>query len=327
MLAHHFHLQLLSSSDCKITILDDFKYKSIDGDLVGVVGDSWVLKSSPVSVTWHSIEGINEESYPEIVAVLIKDVEAQSKEQHQQHHHHLILTEKQLRAKKISIIAEEVGCFDAIPVLAKIDLTWERNYRPQAYSLMAYFMNLGRRENSKYPRLRCFDLWKLHSWAGGLTEFADGRNQESTSEAVNAYYSAALIGLAYGDTHLVATASTIAAMEVHSAQTWWHVKEGGTMVGIQLLPLLPITEVLFCESGFVRDLVASASKALGREGVLEGWKGFLHALEGVYDKESALGKIRNLNGFGDGNSLTNLLWWIHSRVEEEKGYKGGGKNC
>ena len=72
--------------------------------------------------------------------------------------------------------------------------------------------------------LRCFDLYKLHSWAAGLTEFEDGRNQESTSEAVNAYYSAALVGLAYGDSSLVDTGSTLVALEILAAQTWWHVK-------------------------------------------------------------------------------------------------------
>ncbi|WVY99038.1 hypothetical protein V8G54_031189 [Vigna mungo] len=95
-----------------------------------------------------------------------------------------------------------------------------RKYKPQAYSLVADFRNLGRRSDSNYMRLRCFDLYKLHSWAGWLTEFADGRNQESTSEAVNAYFSAALMGLAYGDTQLIATGSTLAALEIHSAQMW-----------------------------------------------------------------------------------------------------------
>ncbi|KAG4914954.1 hypothetical protein JHK87_052511 [Glycine soja] len=52
-------------------------------------------------------------------------------------------------------------------------------------------------------QLRCFDFYKLHSWAGGLTNFGDGRNQQSTSEVVNAYYAAALMGLAYGHTHLL----------------------------------------------------------------------------------------------------------------------------
>lgn len=94
---------------------------------------------------------------------------------------------------------------------------------------MADFMTVGRGANSKYPLLRCFDLWKLHSWASGLTEFADGRNQESTSEAVNAYYAAALMGLAYGDTHLVAVGSLLTAMEIHASQTWWHMREDDTI--------------------------------------------------------------------------------------------------
>lgn len=426
MLAHPLHLRLLSGNDCGITVLDNFKYKSIDGELVGVVGDSWVLKSDPVSVTWHSIRGVQEESYPEIIDALVKDVQAlnaASISTNSSYFYGKLIA----RAARLGLIAEELCYVDVIPsirkylkntlepwldgtfgpngflydakwggivtqqgsldsgadfgfglyndhhyhlgyflygiaVLAKIDPAWGRKYRRQAYSLMADFMNLGRRGNSKYPRLRCFDLWKLHSWAGGLTEFGDGRNQESTSEAVNAYYSAALMGLAYGDTHLVAIGSTLSAMEIHSAQTWWHVRETDTLypqdftrenrvmgvlwsnkrdsglwfappdwkecrLGIQLLPLLPISEVLFSEVGFVRELVSWTYPALAREGVGEGWKGFLYALQGVYDKEGALGKIRSLNEFDDGNSLTNLLWWIHSRGSDEEGCEGGGKFC
>ncbi|KAA8543853.1 hypothetical protein F0562_021970 [Nyssa sinensis] len=248
-------------------------------------------------------------------------------------------------------------------ILAKIDPARGRKYRPQAYSLMADFMNFGRRANSNYPQLRCFDLWKLHSWAGGLAEFADGRHQDSTSQAVNAYYSAALLGLAYGDTHLVAIGSTLSAMEIQSAQNWWHVRKGdimyaedftreNRMVGvlwankrdsglwfappewrecrleIQSLPLLPISEVLFSDVGFVKELVQWTLPAFEREGVGAGWKGFVYALEGIYDKVSALDKIKNLNGFDDGNSLTNLLWWIHSReYEKEEGNEGEGRLC
>jgi hypothetical protein len=56
-------------------------------------------------------------------------------------------------------------------------------------------MSLSRNSNSNYTRLRRFDFCKRHSWAGGLTEFNDGINQESTHEEGNAYYSAALIGM------------------------------------------------------------------------------------------------------------------------------------
>ncbi|KAE8708041.1 unconventional myosin-XVIIIa-like [Hibiscus syriacus] len=297
------------------------------------------------------------------------------------------------RAARLALIAEEVSYIDVIPairkflkdtiepwldgtfngngflyeskwaVLAKIDPAWGRRYKPQAYSLVAAFMNLGRRANSNYPRLRCFDLYKLHSWAGGLTEFADGRNQESTSEAVNAYYSDALMGLAYGDSHLVATGSALMAFEIQAAQTWWHVKEGDNLyvdefrrenrvvgvlwankrdsalwfappdwrecrLGIQLLPILPISEVLFSDIEFTRELVNWTLPELGRDGVGEGWKGFVYALEAIYDKESAVEKIKKLNGHDDGNSLTNLLWWVHSRGNEHEIEHGaGGKYC
>ncbi|GMY24453.1 putative endo-1,3(4)-beta-glucanase [Fagus crenata] len=426
MLAHPLHLRILAGDDSNVTVLEEFKYNSIDGELVGVVGDSWSLKTATVSVNWHSVRGVKEESYADIISALVGDVEALNP---------TITTTSSYfygkliaRAARLALIAEEVGFLEVIPkirkylkdtiepwldgsfsgngflydakwggivtkqgaldsgadfgfgiyndhhyhlgyflyaiaVLAKIDPVWGRKYRPQAYSLMADFMNLGRQSNSSYTRLRCFDLYKLHSWAGGLTEFADGRNQESTSEAVNAYYSAALMGLAYGDTRLVSIGSMLAALEIHSAQTWWHVREGDNMyeedftrenrvvgvlwankrdsglwfappqwkecrLGIQVLPLLPITEILFSDVGFVRELVKWTLPALGREGVGEGWKGFLYSLEGIYDKEGALEKIKNLTGFDDGNSLTNLLWWIHSRADEEEEVGGGGgKYC
>ena len=52
---------------------------------------------------------------------------------------------------------------------------------------------------------------------------------------------------------------------------------------------------------------------MARDGVGDGWKGFVYALEGTYDKESALAKTRELASHDDGNTLTNLLWWLHSR--------------
>lgn len=63
-------------------------------------------------------------------------------------------------------------------------------------------------------------------------------------------------------------------------------------VGIQLLPLLPVSEILFSDVKFVKQLVSWTSPALGRGDVGEGWKGFVYALEGVYDKDEAIEKIR-----------------------------------
>ncbi|BBH00134.1 glycosyl hydrolase family 81 protein, partial [Prunus dulcis] len=360
MLAHPLHLQILSNANA--TVLDDFKYKSIDGDLVGVVGDSHLALNRRRQTRF----------VPEIFSALRHDVEVLSSTP--------ITTASSYfygklvaRAARLALIAEEVDCLDVVPAIKKylmdaiepwLDGTFSGNgflYDPkwgglltkqgstdrgadfgmgdqvqgQAYSLAADFINLGNQSNSNYPKLRCFDMYTLHSWAGGLTEFGDGRNQESTSEAVNAYYSAALMGLAYGDTNLFDSGSMLTALEIQAAQMWWHVREGDTLyeeaftkenrivgvswankrdsglwfappeakemrLGIQLLPISPITEILFSDDGFAKEIVEWALPSLSREGVEEGWKGFVYALQGIYDKDGALEKIR---------SLTAKVWW------------------
>ena len=41
--------------------------------------------------------------------------------------------------------------------------------------------------NGPFPQYRNFDPYAGHSWASGSSPFADGNNQESSSEAVNAW--------------------------------------------------------------------------------------------------------------------------------------------
>ncbi|KAI9127911.1 hypothetical protein K1719_000904 [Acacia pycnantha] len=411
MLAHPLHLKLLCEAESDCTILHDFKYRSIDGDLVGVVGASWVLKINPIPISWHSTKGIKPDSYKEIISALIKDVKGLNSS--------IITTNSSYffgkhvaRAARLALIAEEVSYPQVIPkiknflkqsiepwlygtfkgngflyekewkglvtkqgstsstadfgfgiyndhhfhlgyfiygiaVLAKIDPDWGQKHKPQAYSLVEDYTNLGVKSTSNpyYTRIRCFDLYSLHSWAAGLTEFEHGRNQESSSEAINAYYSAALMGLAYKDSDLVERGSTLTALEILAAQTWWHVRESNKMYGeefvkenrlvgilwsnkrdsilwwapadcrscrllIQVLPLTPITEVLFSDVGYVKELVEWTEVEQNAD---ETRTGFTYALEGIYDKQNALRKIRKLSNFDDGNSLTNLLWWVYSR--------------
>lgn len=159
-------------------------------------------------------------------------------------------------------------------------------------------------------------MWKLHSWSTGLDNFEYDRNEENSSESVNAYYPAALIGLAYGDTELASVASTLTAFEIRAAQTWRHVKEQDTLysdkftrysrvvgnlwastrksssfyqraesLSKQVLPITPVSEVLFPDLAFVRQLVNWAWPSFANLHVDEGWKGFVYALQGMYDGE------------------------------------------
>ncbi|WJX65839.1 endo-1,3(4)-beta-glucanase [Trifolium repens] len=376
MLAHPLHIQLLSKNDCKnVSVLNDFKYKSIDGDLVGVVGDAWLLKTDPVSITWYSTKGVKEKHNEKIVSSLYKDVEDLNSSSIKSTSCHTF-GKLIARAARLALIAEEVCFYDVIPkakvmkflketiepwldgtvkgngflhdikwggivtkqgstdskaeygfgiynnhhsrlgyfvyaiaVLVKIDPAWGTKYKAQAYSLLEDFMNLSISSNSNYTRLRCFDLYNLHSWVGGLMEFEDGRNQMGISEAVNAYYAAALFGMAYGDAQIMSVGSTLAALEICAAKMWWHVKKDGN-----------VYEKRFYKSEsdngsfmYVKELVEWAMPALKRDGVCEKMKGYLYALQGVYDNEGALKNIKKLKEFEDANSMTNLLWWIYSR--------------
>ncbi|CAL0308358.1 unnamed protein product [Lupinus luteus] len=412
LLAHPLHLKLLRPKSNKVTILRNFKYESVDGELVGVVGNYWVLEPRRVPLTWNSVKGVKKDSYQEIIKALVKDVnelDSSNLKTSSSYFYGKLVA----RAARLALIAEEVSHSEVIPkitkflkdtiqpwldgsfkdngflyekkwggldtkqgstdkgadfgfglyndhhyhlgyfvygiaVLVKFDKAWGQKYKSQAYSLVSDFMNTDKKSNSQFPRLRNFDLYKLHSWASGLTEFGDGRNQESTSEAVNAYYAAALMGVAYRDRALVRAASTVTALEIQAAQTWWHVKSGDKLyaeefakgnkivgivwsnkrdsglwwaaadckecrLSIQVLPLSPVTEALFSDAAYVKELVEWTLPSVESKPNVEGWKGFTYALQGIYDKGTSLQKIRALTGVDDGNSFTNLLWWIHSR--------------
>ncbi|KAG5129335.1 hypothetical protein JHK84_035732 [Glycine max] len=329
LLAHPLHLMLLSNRDSGITVLGDFKYISIDGDLVGVIGSSWILKIDPVVVTWHSTKGVKENSCDEIVSALCKDVNGLNSS--------IITTTSSYfygklvgRAARLALIAKEMSYLDMIPKVSKFLKETVEPWLEQKFdeNMDFYMIKNGEAILPKKGLKMLVLILDLYSWAGGLTEFTNGRNQESTSEVVSAYYSATLMSMAYGDESLVSLGSTLMSLEILGAKMWWHVEEGdnGLWFGpangecrldIQLLPLVPISEALFSYVGYVKELVKWTLPALNRDGVGEGWKGFdAYALEGIYDKESAWKKIKRLKGFDYGNSLTNLLWWIYSRGDE-----------
>lgn len=50
------------------------------------------------------------------------------------------------------------------------------------------------RSDPLFPYLRCFDKYAGHSWASAEANFADGNNQESSSESLNAWYGLILWG-------------------------------------------------------------------------------------------------------------------------------------
>jgi endo-1,3(4)-beta-glucanase len=71
--------------------------------------------------------------------------------------------------------------------------------------------------SASFPQQRVYDPYAQHSWASGYSPFADGNDQESTSEAVNAWNGLGVWARAAGDTALGHEATWLLSNESASA--------------------------------------------------------------------------------------------------------------
>ncbi len=78
------------------------------------------------------------------------------------------------------------------------------------------------RDDDMFPFLRTFDPYEGHSWAGGDSGgFAAGNNQESSSEAINAYAALLEWGAYTGDEELRDLGAFLYTQEVIAAREYW----------------------------------------------------------------------------------------------------------
>lgn len=74
---------------------------------------------------------------------------------------------------------------------------------------------------SNYPYLRNFDTYESHSWADGFANFADGNNQESSSEAINAWYGVYLWGIITNNQQIKNTGLYLYNQEILGTKYYW----------------------------------------------------------------------------------------------------------
>ena len=77
------------------------------------------------------------------------------------------------------------------------------------------------RTNTSFPFLRYFDPYAGHSWASGNAPFGDGGNEESSSEAVNAWAGLILYGAAAGNTAVRDEGIWLYTQETKTATDYW----------------------------------------------------------------------------------------------------------
>lgn len=230
----------------------------------------------------------------------------------------------------------------AAAALAKGDPAWLAAKKAAVVDLIRDIANPSSSDPFFTP-FRNKDWFEGHSWAAGLFPFGDGRNQESTSEAVNAWYGVYLFGLAAGDENITNVGRVLLGTEIRASQRYWQIKDGdgiyddpfaqnkvvgvlwGTKVdyatffggnpefihGIQMIPFTPISEALLPKA-WVTEQYPVVEPALAGP-IEEGWKGLLFMEHAIIDPAAAWAEAATLTGYDDGNTKTNTLYWIATR--------------
>jgi hypothetical protein len=194
--------------------------------------------------------------------------------------------------------------------------------------------------SSALPALRVFDPYAGHSWASGMAPFADGNNQESSSEAVNAWNGLAHWASVSGDERLAERAAWLLSLEAATARAYWvepsdlpsgfahevlalnwggkrdwatwFSAEPSAMLGIQLIPMGPVSTHLGSDPERVRANVEEA--AAGGYDVPFG--DYLLMYLALADPETALEQARDLpeESIDDGTTRSYLLAWVMAQA-------------
>ena len=200
-------------------------------------------------------------------------------------------------------------------------------------------------DDAALPSLRHFDPYRGHSWASGLAPFADGNNQESSSEAVMAWNALGLWAEVTGDDALRDQATWMLSAEAFAARTlwlepdlsgipgaadfahgmvsltWggkrdyatWFSAEPSAILGIQLIPVSPIGYAYLGENPGRVDLnVAEAGGAEAFDGPLGDYVLAYAALgtgDAAAEAAEALAALPD-SAIDAGNARSLLLAWL-----------------
>jgi endo-1,3(4)-beta-glucanase len=107
----------------------------------------------------------------------------------------------------------------AASILGKYDTTFMQQHAKQVNLLVADIASPVSTTN--FPLQRYYDPYVQHSWAAGLAPFSDGNNQESSSEAMNAWNGLAMWGDLIGNASLSDSGRWMLANETATAQNAW----------------------------------------------------------------------------------------------------------
>jgi endoglucanase Acf2 len=209
------------------------------------------------------------------------------------------------------------------------------------------------RGRADFPFLRNFDPYEGHSWASGTADFDAGNNQESSSEAVNAWAGLILLGEATGNAKLRDLGIYLYTSEIASVQqywfdlnhqvltpdfgkpfasmvfggkyaynTWW-TEEPRQILGINVLPVTPSSTYLGADPAFVRrtmDALPGEVKFYAAHGATDGtpadiWQDVLASYLALADADAGLASWSRQGSVESGDTRSRTLYWMLSLKE------------
>jgi len=225
----------------------------------------------------------------------------------------------------------------AAAILAQYDADFLSAHKDGINLLVADIANY--KTGEELPLRRAYDPYAGHSWASGAAPFSDGNNQESSSEAINAWTGVALWGEVSGNDALEMQAGWLLSNEALTAQRYWLTSPEGSgfdgyeheivslnwgakrdyatwfsdrpsaILGIQLLPLNPTQRSLLASIPD-KAIKAQAEEALSSTGdrPLGDYVLMYRSLSDNTDDEGLL-RIED-SQIDDGNSRSYLMAWL-----------------
>ena len=232
--------------------------------------------------------------------------------------------------------------------IARRDPAWAKDERwGGMVQLMIRDIASPDRKDASFPFLRCFDPYAGHSWASGHARFGDGNNQESSSEAMNAWTGLILWGEATGDAKLRDLGIYLYTTEMNAIDEYWFDVHGDnfpkgytpsvvTMVwggkgangtwfsarpehihGINWLPIHGGSLYLGRWPAYVEKNYAALLKENGGTN-WAGWADVIWMVRALSDAPDAIKQFeaaKDKTAFEGGDSKANCFHWIYSLNE------------
>ncbi|OCK79392.1 glycoside hydrolase family 81 protein [Lepidopterella palustris CBS 459.81] len=133
----------------------------------------------------------------------------------------------------------------AAAVIGYLDPTWLTSGTNKAWvdMLVRDYANPST-EDPYFPFSRSFDWYHGHSWAKGLFESGDGKDEESSSEDAFSSYAIKMWGRVTGDPNMEARGNLQLAVQARSLQSYFLLEDGNTVQPAQFIPN-KVTGILF----------------------------------------------------------------------------------